>query len=175
MCSSANSGTPAGTPSTNATSPFPWDSPAVLNGEENTEVAIKFKNAVGEIKELKLTRKRFSTVRNDSLTWSGDETAILKIHSFSGGYNRETIEKLVGEAARAKFLILDLRGNGGGGLEVIARCRRVGLVGHRDVQAGQPQRVHGTHGGATFAARRGEGHVHPIERERGERGVVHGR
>ena len=39
---------------------------------------------------------------------------MLKVHSFSRGYNTEKVEKLCEGAAKAKYLVLDLRSNGGG-------------------------------------------------------------
>lgn len=92
------------------------ESPAVLNGEENSEITVKVKNKAGEVREVKLVRKRFSTARADTLTWQDEETAILKLHSFANGYSRDNIEKMIKEAneKKAKYLVLDLRNNGGG-------------------------------------------------------------
>lgn len=92
------------------------DSPAVLSGNADSKVALKVKKKTGEIVTLELTRRTFSTVRSDSLNWQGEDAAVLRINSFSRGYNRENIENLVDEANKksAKFLILDLRSNGGG-------------------------------------------------------------
>ena len=91
------------------------DSPAVLNGAEGTEITVKVKGRDGAIREVKLSRKRFSTVRPEMLTWSGEDAAVLKIYTFSSGYSRENVEKLVAEAVtKAKYLVIDLRNNGGG-------------------------------------------------------------
>ncbi|MEZ0327553.1 MAG: S41 family peptidase [Fimbriimonas sp.] len=90
------------------------DSMAVLNGDEGTTVAVKVKDKEGMIRELKLPRKTYSVVREDTLTWPNEETAVLKIHSFSRGYSQKGIEKLMEEASKAKYLVLDLRSNGGG-------------------------------------------------------------
>lgn len=85
-----------------------------LNGEEGSKKKVEIKKANGEVKEVELEIKRYSTVRPETLTWVDEETAMLKVYTFSAGYGRENIEKLLGEAAKAKFLILDLRSNGGG-------------------------------------------------------------
>jgi carboxyl-terminal processing protease len=91
------------------------DSPMVLNGDEGTSVMVKIKDADGNIRELKLERKRYSSVRPETLTWKDDETAVLKIWTFANGYNRQNVSKLVQEASgKAKYLVLDLRNNGGG-------------------------------------------------------------
>jgi carboxyl-terminal processing protease len=90
------------------------DSAEPLQGEQGTEAALTVRAANGTTRELKLKREPYSTARIDTLTWIGDEAAVLKVHSFSRGYERATIDKLMGEAAKAKYLVLDLRSNGGG-------------------------------------------------------------
>lgn len=88
----------------------------VLRGDENSEVILKVKTDA-EPKEIKVKRQRISTVRPETLTWlEGGETAVLRVFTFSAGYGRENIEKLITEAneKKAKHLILDLRNNGGG-------------------------------------------------------------
>jgi carboxyl-terminal processing protease len=85
-----------------------------LNGEEGTKKSVEIKKANGEIKVVELEIKRYSTVREETLTWIDEDTAMLRIYTFSAGYGRENIEKLMGEAAKAKYLLLDLRSNGGG-------------------------------------------------------------
>ncbi|AIE88062.1 peptidase, S41 family [Fimbriimonas ginsengisoli Gsoil 348] len=92
---------------------LPEASDALL-GDEGTEMTLKLRDKDGKERELKIKRERYSTVREDTLTWMGDDTAVLKIHSFSRGYSRENIAKLMSEAGKAKYLVLDLRSNGGG-------------------------------------------------------------
>ncbi|MBC8065599.1 MAG: PDZ domain-containing protein [Chlorobia bacterium] len=87
---------------------------AVLNGEDGSEVKLKVKSGEAE-KELTLKRARVSTARPETLTWIDEETAVLKIWTFSRGYSRDNIETLMKEAnGKAKNLIVDLRSNGGG-------------------------------------------------------------
>jgi carboxyl-terminal processing protease len=90
------------------------ENPAVLTGDEGTDVALKIKDEAGEVREITLKRQRFSVFRPDTLTWADDESAVLRIQSFSRGYNQKAIEELMAEAAKAKYLVLDLRSNGGG-------------------------------------------------------------
>jgi carboxyl-terminal processing protease len=90
------------------------ESPAVLTGDPDSKVNLKVKKKEGEVVNLELVRKTFSTAREDNVTWQGDDTAILKVHSFSRGYSRDNIERLMLEASKAKYLVLDLRSNGGG-------------------------------------------------------------
>lgn len=85
-----------------------------IEGEIGKKITLEIKNAKDETREVTIEIQRFSIVRKDSLTWNGDDAAVLKVHSFSAGYDREAIEKFMGEAAKAKYLVLDLRGNGGG-------------------------------------------------------------
>lgn len=52
--------------------------------------------------------------RKNSVTWVDTETAVLKLYSFSQGYQTKEISELAKEAAKAKYLLVDLRSNGGG-------------------------------------------------------------
>lgn len=88
--------------------------PEELTSEEGKEIAIKVRSASGEVRDVVLKATSYSTVRKETLTWIDDETAVLRVFTFSAGYGRENIESLMKEAAKAKYLILDLRGNGGG-------------------------------------------------------------
>lgn len=94
----------------------PADAPELLEGEKGTQVELEIKKASGEIKVLTVERKEYSTARTDTLTWPAPDTALIRIHTFSNGYNRAAVEKLFQEAheKQAKSLILDLRSNGGG-------------------------------------------------------------
>lgn len=90
-------------------------SASVLTGDENTELTVKVRREGEELKELKVQRRRISTVRPETLTMVADDAAVLRIFTFSTGYDRKNIEKLITDAsAKAKFLVLDLRSNGGG-------------------------------------------------------------
>jgi carboxyl-terminal processing protease len=89
-------------------------SPTDMLGPIDTQLTIKVKKADGKIVTHTLTRKKFSTIRPETLTWVTPETAQLTIHTFDLAYNRERVEELMREAARSKNLILDLRNNGGG-------------------------------------------------------------
>lgn len=90
------------------------DKPEALEGQQGSKVVLEVKKANGETKTFELERKQYSTVRKETLTWVDNETAVLRVFTFSAGYGRENIETLMKEAARAKFLVLDLRSNGGG-------------------------------------------------------------
>ncbi len=87
---------------------------AELSGPEGSVVKLKVQSADGAVRDVEVTRKTYSTARPETLTWVDADTAVLKIWTFSNGYDRKNIETLLTEAAKAKSLILDLRSNGGG-------------------------------------------------------------
>lgn len=85
-----------------------------IPGKEGTDVKLTVKHADGKTEDYVLTRRTFSTVRQEELTWPDKDTAKLTVYSFELSYDRERVEKLMTEAQHAKNLILDLRDNGGG-------------------------------------------------------------
>lgn len=85
-----------------------------IPGEEGTDVHLKIKHENGKIEPVTLTRRPFSTIRKEELSWPTPDTAKLTIYTFDRSYDRATVDKLMAEAAKAKHLILDLRDNGGG-------------------------------------------------------------
>ena len=94
-------------------------------GDEGTKVKIKFTKFEGGEKDATLTRRKFSTVFPPTLTWIDKSSAVLKIPTFDLSYDRDKVESLMVEAAKAKNLVLDLRGNGGG--TVISMCHLLGF------------------------------------------------
>ena len=90
------------------------DDPSKLEGEKGSKVEVEVKKANGETKTVTLERTEYSTVRKETLTWVDEETAVLRVFTFAAGYGRQNIETLMTEAAKAKYLVLDLRNNGGG-------------------------------------------------------------
>jgi carboxyl-terminal processing protease len=86
-----------------------------VEGEKGAKFEIEVEKADGSTKKIEIELKEFSIVRKETLTWEGDDTAVLRIYTFSAGYDRTNIENLITEASKkAKYLILDLRSNGGG-------------------------------------------------------------
>lgn len=64
--------------------------------------------------EKQVTRRKYSTVIPESVEWRGD-IAVLKVPTFDAGYNAQLVDQLMVEiSAKAKGVVLDLRGNGGG-------------------------------------------------------------
>lgn len=101
------------------------DNPTQISGAEGTQVVLTIKREDGTVKNFTLTRRAFSNVRPDTLTWVNDNTAVLKVHTFDLSYDRRRIDELMAEASKAENLILDLRSNGGG---VVANMLH--LLGH---------------------------------------------
>ena len=90
------------------------DAPEALEGESGSKVSVEVKKKSGETKVVEIERKQFSTVREETLKWPNEETAVLRVFTFSAGYGRQNIENLLKDAGKAKFLVVDLRNNGGG-------------------------------------------------------------
>jgi len=67
----------------------------------------------GAKKSFEIVRADYSTVIPETIEWDG-EIAIVKVPTFDIGYSRTNIDKLLGEARKAKGIVLDLRSNGGG-------------------------------------------------------------
>lgn len=84
-----------------------------LAGELGQSSNLKFKRG-SETLTVRITRREYSTVIPESVKWEGNY-AVLSIPTFDAGYSIENIDKLMTEIrSRAKGVILDLRGNGGG-------------------------------------------------------------
>lgn len=85
-----------------------------IAGEAGTKLVLKVKHTNGKTQDFRLTRREFSTVRPEELTWPTPDTAKLTVYTFDRSYSGDRVEELMKEAGRAKNLILDLRDNGGG-------------------------------------------------------------
>lgn len=89
------------------------DSPTQVSGEEGSTVTIKYERD-GKAKTVKVTRRKYSNVRPETLTWVNQDTALIKIWTFDVGYSQSNVEKLMKDAAKSRNLIVDLRNNPGG-------------------------------------------------------------
>jgi len=92
---------------------FP-DSTDVLSNQDGNRLDVMIAKKSGEIEYISLERREYTTVHPASLTWPNPDTAVLRIPTFATGYSMIQVEKLLTEAAKAKYLVLDLRSNGGG-------------------------------------------------------------
>ncbi len=86
---------------------------AELAGDIGQSSNIKLKRNDKDM-TVRITRREYSTVIPETVTWEG-RYAVLTIPTFDAGYSIENIDRLMAEIRpRAKGVILDLRGNGGG-------------------------------------------------------------
>lgn len=87
---------------------------STITGEEGTKVVLKIKRTNGKVDTLTLTRRKFSSIRPETLTQINPDTVLLRIPTFDISYNRKKVDELMAEARKSKNIILDLRSNGGG-------------------------------------------------------------
>lgn len=90
------------------------DNLGALIGREGDSVKIKVHTFEGKDRTFSLVRRKFITSRPEYLDWVDDKTAVLTVPTFDLSYNKARVESLMKDAARAKSLIVDLRGNPGG-------------------------------------------------------------
>lgn len=84
-----------------------------LQGEEGTKVTVTVERAKKTL-DFEITRKAFSTDLPQTLKWVTSDTAVLTVPTFDLGYKDYQISDLMADAMKAKNLVVDLRGNGGG-------------------------------------------------------------
>ncbi|MBL8066969.1 MAG: PDZ domain-containing protein [Armatimonadetes bacterium] len=123
--------------------PVKEDSKLSADGEQPLQ--IKFVRGMDDAKEVSIKSGSFvAPPRADTLTWLGDDIAMIRINSFSRGYEIENINKMMSEAAKAKGVIVDLRNNGGGAVSNLAHLmglfidsnEAVGTFVNRQMMAG---------------------------------------
>jgi carboxyl-terminal processing protease len=82
--------------------------------ERDTCILTVLRPSTGKTRWCVLLKKPFSTDRAPELSWPAPDVAMLKLYSFTRGYDRRAIEEMMRKASKARAFILDLRGNGGG-------------------------------------------------------------
>lgn len=85
-----------------------------LAGEEGAEIALKLEKSSGQTKDVKVKRRAFSTAIPESVKWPQEDVAVVKVPTFDVSYDSKNVAKIMEEASKAKFIVLDLRSNGGG-------------------------------------------------------------
>jgi carboxyl-terminal processing protease len=92
----------------------PVHDPIDLQGKEGQAVVLTVKGPDSKVRTVKVTRRKFSTIRPEQLEWVGKDTAIIHVYTFDLSYDADRVESLMKQAAKAKNLIVDLRDNPGG-------------------------------------------------------------
>jgi carboxyl-terminal processing protease len=92
----------------------PATEPDQLRVDVGASLKVKVQATDGTTREVELTAGTFSAIRENTVKMIDDDAAVVRINSFTNGYKREDIEKLFEQAFPRKYLILDLRNNGGG-------------------------------------------------------------
>jgi carboxyl-terminal processing protease len=82
--------------------------------ERDTCVMTILRPSTGKTRWCMLLKKAFSTDRSPELSWPAPDVAMIKLYSFTRGYDRKAIEDMMRKASKARAFILDLRNNGGG-------------------------------------------------------------
>lgn len=89
-----------------------------IRGTVGTDVKLKIIKAdSGKAEELTLTRVKISAVLAPRLIKVSDETAVVRIDSFTEGYKKEVVVDVMKQAADYPYLLIDLRSNGGGSVD----------------------------------------------------------
>ncbi|MGQ0628803.1 MAG: S41 family peptidase [Phycisphaerales bacterium] len=92
----------------------PHQSVDQIRGPAGTKVKLKLRDEEGAEREVTITRAEFSTRDPETIENLADDAAVLTIPTFSAGYDRANIQKLIESAREKPFIIVDLRNNGGG-------------------------------------------------------------
>jgi carboxyl-terminal processing protease len=86
-----------------------------LKGAEDSKITLTIRRAEGgKVEKIEVTRGYFRTRDPESFVRLADDAVLIKIPSFDSSYDRRRVESFFKQAAEAKFLIIDLRFNGGG-------------------------------------------------------------
>lgn len=92
----------------------PYSDADQIRGPAGTKVRIKVEREDGSTAEFVITRASFSTIEPETLERLDEEAFKLTVPTFAAGYDRDNIQKLLREARGGKYLVIDLRNNGGG-------------------------------------------------------------
>ena len=86
-----------------------------IRGEVGSEVVLKVLRAdSGKVEEFKIKRALLNQAQPPRLIKVTDEAAVVRLDSFTEGYDQDVVKKVMTKAADYPYLVIDLRSNGGG-------------------------------------------------------------
>ena len=89
-----------------------------IRGEVGKEVSLKVLRADGgRTDELRVRRAEINTANPPRIVRVSDEAAVVRLDSFTEGYDQNVVKRVMREAAAYPYLIIDLRSNGGGSVQ----------------------------------------------------------
>lgn len=91
--------------------------PGMIRGEEGSKLTLTVRRVDGKVEDITLTREKIITKEAETFTRLSDDASMIKIPTFSTGYDRKKIEELFTQAKDDKYLVIDLTFNGGGAVD----------------------------------------------------------
>ena len=91
--------------------------PAMIRGEEGSKLTLTVRRADGAVEDVTLARAKIVTKEAETFTRLSDDASMIKIPTFSTGYDRKKVEELFAQAKDDKYLVIDLTSNGGGAVD----------------------------------------------------------
>ncbi|MGH7131471.1 MAG: S41 family peptidase [Phycisphaerales bacterium] len=91
--------------------------PSIIRGEEGSKLTLTVRRTDGTVEDVTLTREKIITKEAETFTRLSDEASMIKIPTFSTGYDRKKVEEFFTQAKDDKYLVIDLTFNGGGAVD----------------------------------------------------------
>lgn len=85
-----------------------------IRPEPDKDLVLKVKGEDGKERDVTIKPRNISTLRLPTITPAGDDAMVFKLYTFTLGYQAKQVEDLIKQAEGKKYLIIDLRSNGGG-------------------------------------------------------------
>jgi len=85
-----------------------------IRGAVGTDVRLTVLRADGKTDEVKVKRAEINTALAPRIVKVSDEAAVVRLDSFTDGYDPKVVAKVMRDAAAYPYLVIDLRSNGGG-------------------------------------------------------------
>lgn len=85
-----------------------------IRPEADKDLVLKVKGEDGQERDVTIKPRNVSTLRLPTITPVGDDAMVFRLYTFTLGYQAKQVEDLIKQAEGKKYLIIDLRSNGGG-------------------------------------------------------------